>query len=117
MFKGTLVALVTPFKDGKIDERRLRDLVEWHISEGTDGLVPTGTTGECATLSHEEHARVIEIVVKAARKRVPVVAHAEIHGRSSESRMPSLYIRSSIFSGSIHFCATFFPEQLGHCRQ
>lgn len=74
MFKGTLVALVTPFKDGKIDERKLRDLVEWQISEGTDGLVPVGTTGESTTLSHEEHARVIEIVVKSARKRVPVLA-------------------------------------------
>ncbi len=74
MFKGTLVALITPFKDGKIDERKLRDLVEWHVAEGTDGLVPVGTTGESTTLSHEEHARVIEIVVKASRKRIPVVA-------------------------------------------
>src|ERR1051326_9073340 len=77
MFKGTLVALVTPFnKDGKINEKKLIELVEWHISEGTEGLVPVGTTGESATLSHEEHARVIEIVVKAARKRLPVVAGA-----------------------------------------
>src|ERR1051325_8015425 len=75
MFKGTLVALVTPFnKDGKINEKKLIELVEWHIAEGTDGLVPVGTTGESATLSHEEHARVIEIVVKSARKRVPVIA-------------------------------------------
>src|SRR5947207_8322912 len=77
MFKGTLVALVTPFnKDGKINEKKLIELVEWHLSEGTEGLVPVGTTGESATLSHEEHARVIEIVVKAARKRLPVIAGA-----------------------------------------
>jgi 4-hydroxy-tetrahydrodipicolinate synthase len=76
MFRGSYVALVTPFKDGKIDEKKLRDLVEWHIAEKTNGLVPVGTTGESATLSHEEHARVIEIVVKSARKRVPVIAGA-----------------------------------------
>lgn len=76
MFKGSFVALITPFKDNKIDEKKLRDLVEWHISEGTNGLVPVGTTGESATLSHEEHARVIEIVTKAAHKRLPVIAGA-----------------------------------------
>jgi 4-hydroxy-tetrahydrodipicolinate synthase len=76
MFKGSYVALITPFKDNKIDEKKLRDLVEWHIAEGTNGLVPVGTTGESSTLTHEEHARVIEIVVKAANKRVPVIAGA-----------------------------------------
>src|SRR5260221_9159811 len=76
MFKGSLVALVTPFKDGKINEKKLVELVEWQISEGIDGIVPVGTTGESATLSHEEHARVIEVVVKAVRKRVPVIAGA-----------------------------------------
>lgn len=71
-----MVALVTPFKDGKIDEKSLRDLVEWHISAGTDVLVPCGTTGESATLSHEEHDRVIRIVVEQAKKRVKVLAGA-----------------------------------------
>lgn len=74
MFKGSLVALVTPFKEDRIDEKKLVDLVEWHISQGTDGLVPVGTTGESSTLSHKEHARVIEVVVRAARGRVPVMA-------------------------------------------
>lgn len=76
--RGSLVALVTPFtKDGKeIEEGQLRELVEWHIEEGTDGLVPCGTTGESPTLSHSEHERVVEIVVDAVDGRVPVVAGA-----------------------------------------
>jgi 4-hydroxy-tetrahydrodipicolinate synthase len=76
MFKGSFVALVTPFKDGALDESTLEALVEWHISEGTHGLVPVGTTGESPTLSHDEHERVIEIVVRTAAKRVPVIAGA-----------------------------------------
>jgi 4-hydroxy-tetrahydrodipicolinate synthase len=76
MFKGSFVALITPFKNGNINEKKIVELVEWHISEGTSGLVPVGTTGESSTLSTEEHARVIEIVTKAARKRVPVIAGA-----------------------------------------
>lgn len=74
MFTGSFVALITPFKKGRIDEKKLRELVEWHIAEKTSGLVPVGTTGESATLSHKEHARVIEVVVKAAKGRVPVIA-------------------------------------------
>ncbi|MHA1527594.1 MAG: 4-hydroxy-tetrahydrodipicolinate synthase [Alphaproteobacteria bacterium] len=76
MFKGSLVALVTPFKDGAIDEAALEALAEWHISEGTHGLVPVGTTGESPTLTHAEHERIIEIVVNKAAKRVPVIAGA-----------------------------------------
>jgi 4-hydroxy-tetrahydrodipicolinate synthase len=74
MFEGVLTALVTPFRDGAIDERALRALVERQIEAGIDGLVPCGSTGESATLSHEEHDRVIEIVVDATAGRVPVVA-------------------------------------------
>lgn len=69
-----MVALVTPFKGGQIDESALRDLVEWHIAAGTDGIVPCGTTGESATLNYEEHDRVIRIVIEQAKKRVPVLA-------------------------------------------
>ena len=76
MFKGSFVALVTPFKDGAVDEAALEALVEWHIAEGTHGLVPVGTTGESPTLTHTEHERVIEIVVNKAAKRVPVIAGA-----------------------------------------
>jgi 4-hydroxy-tetrahydrodipicolinate synthase len=73
-FTGSFVALVTPFRDGKIDEAKLRELVEMHAASGTDGLVPCGTTGESPTLSHDEHKRVVEIVIHAARRRVKVLA-------------------------------------------
>lgn len=74
MFKGSIVAIVTPFKDNKIDEKKLRDLIEFQIKNGTSGIVPCGTTGESATLSFEEHDRVIEITVEQVKKRVPVIA-------------------------------------------
>lgn len=73
-FQGSLVALVTPFRDGKVDEARIRELVEFHVRSGTDALVPCGTTGESPTLSHDEHKRVVELVVEAAAGRIPVVA-------------------------------------------
>jgi len=73
-FQGSLVALVTPFRDGQVDEPKLRELVEFHVANGTDAIIPCGTTGESPTLSHDEHKRVVEIVIEAARGRVPVVA-------------------------------------------
>ncbi len=76
MFKGSMPALVTPFKDGALDLDTLVALVEWHIAEGSHGLVPVGTTGESPTLTHDEHGRVIEEVVRAAAGRVPVIAGA-----------------------------------------
>ncbi len=76
MFKGSMPALVTPFKDGALDIDTLKKLVEWHIDEGSHGLVPVGTTGESPTLSHEEHEIVVSEVVKAAAGRVPVIAGA-----------------------------------------
>ncbi len=74
MFKGSIPALVTPFKDGQVDMDALKKLVDWHIAEGSAGLVPGGTTGESPTLSHEEHHAVVEAVVKFAAGRVPVIA-------------------------------------------
>jgi 4-hydroxy-tetrahydrodipicolinate synthase len=74
MFTGSMVALVTPFKDGKVDWPSLEGLVEFHIKNGTNGIVPCGTTGESATLDHREHHEVIERVIKAVNKRVPVIA-------------------------------------------
>lgn len=74
MFYGSCVALVTPFKDGAVDEQKLKELVHHHIENKTEGLVPCGSTGESATLTHKEHARVIEIVVKEAHKKIPVIA-------------------------------------------
>ncbi|MEX1108951.1 MAG: 4-hydroxy-tetrahydrodipicolinate synthase [Dongiaceae bacterium] len=74
MFKGSITALITPFRDGGVDEKAFRELVDWQIAEGSDGLVPCGTTGESPTLSHAEHMRVVELCVAAANGRVPVVA-------------------------------------------
>ena len=74
MFKGAIVAIVTPFKNGKVDEETFRELIEFQIENGTDGIVPCGSTGESSTLSHEEHDRVIAIAIDAVKKRVPVIA-------------------------------------------
>ncbi len=76
MFKGSLPALVTPFRNGALDLETVKKLVDWHIAEGTHGLVPVGTTGESPTLSHREHQIMVEEVVKAAAGRVPVIAGA-----------------------------------------
>jgi 4-hydroxy-tetrahydrodipicolinate synthase len=74
MFSGSIVALVTPFRDGKVDWASLEALVEFHVTNGTNGIVPCGTTGESATLSHQEHDDVIKAVIKFVNKRVPVIA-------------------------------------------
>ncbi|MBI5748102.1 MAG: dihydrodipicolinate synthase family protein, partial [Nitrospinae bacterium] len=74
MFKGSFVAIVTPFKNGKIDEKAYSDLIEFQIREGTQGIVPCGTTGESATLTHQEHERVIELTMEIVNKRIPVIA-------------------------------------------
>ncbi|MBE0617906.1 MAG: 4-hydroxy-tetrahydrodipicolinate synthase, partial [Proteobacteria bacterium] len=74
MFRGAITALVTPFRDGRVDEDAYRKLIDWQIRQGVNGIVPCGTTGESATLSHEEHNRVIDIAVDEARGRVPVIA-------------------------------------------
>ncbi len=74
MFKGSIVAIVTPFNNGKVDEKALGNLIEWHIKQGTNAIVPCGTTGESATLDYEEHHRVIRFTVEKVRKRVPVIA-------------------------------------------
>jgi len=74
MFRGSIVAIVTPFRDNKVDEKKLRELIEFHIKNDASGIVPCGTTGESATLSFQEHDRVIEITIDQAQKRVPVIA-------------------------------------------
>ena len=76
MFKGSIPALITPFKNGALDIETLKKLVDWHVNEGSHGLVPVGTTGESPTLTHREHEIVIEEVVKAAAGRIPVIAGA-----------------------------------------
>jgi len=74
MFHGSIVALLTPFKNGKVDEAAFQSFVEWQVAEGTHALVPCGTTGESPTLSHEEHDRVVELCIEAAGGKVPVIA-------------------------------------------
>ena len=76
MFAGSFVALTTPFKDGQIDDTAFRSFIEWQITEGSDGLVPCGTTGESPTLSHEEHQKVTEICIEVTDGRIPVIAGA-----------------------------------------
>ncbi len=87
MFKGSYCALITPFRDGAFDEEKFRGLVEWHIAEGTDGLVPCGTTGESPTLSHDEHRRVTEVCIEVSNGRRPVIAGA---GSNSTAEAVSL---------------------------
>jgi 4-hydroxy-tetrahydrodipicolinate synthase len=74
MFRGSITALITPFKNGQVDEAAFQNFVNWQVEEGSHGLVPCGTTGESPTLSHDEHRRVIELCVEVANKRVPVIA-------------------------------------------
>lgn len=87
MFNGSYVAIVTPFQDGKVDEKTLRNLVDYQIERGTDGIVPCGTSGESATLTHDEHCQVIDIVIDQTKGRVPVVA-----GSGSNSTHETLYL-------------------------
>tara|TARA_B100000315_G_scaffold259931_1_gene318184 strand:+ start:9587 stop:10462 length:876 start_codon:yes stop_codon:yes gene_type:complete len=94
MFKGSFVALITPFKDGQVDEEAFRNFVEWQITEGTNGLVPVGTTGESPTLNHEEHMRVVEICIEVAAGRVPVIAGAGSNS-TEEAIMLSKHAKSA----------------------
>ncbi len=87
MFQGSLPALVTPFRDGAVDVGGLRRLVDWHIAEGSNGLVPVGTTGESPTLSHEEHDLVVATVVEQAAGRVPVIAGAGSNSTAEAVRL------------------------------
>ena len=76
MFRGSYVALITPFDNGALAETEFQSFVEWQITEGTQGLVPCGTTGESPTFSHTEHERVVDLCIEAAKGRVPVIAGA-----------------------------------------
>ncbi len=86
MFHGSMVAIITPFRNGKIDEKAYGDLIEFHIANGTDGIVPCGTTGESATLSNDEHNRLVRLTVEAAAGRIPVIA-----GTGSNSTDEAIY--------------------------
>src|SRR5580700_712389 len=89
MFNGALSAIVTPFRDGEVDERALRDHIEWQIQSGIDGIVPCGSTGESATLTHAEHDRVIKITIEQTRRRVPVVAGTGSNATAEAIRLTS----------------------------
>lgn len=101
MFKGSMPALITPFQNGELDLDTLKKLVEWHISEGSHGLVPVGTTGESPTLSHEEHDTVIEVVVKAVAGRIPVIAGAGSNNTSEAIRLMQSAEKSGADAGLV----------------
>ena len=94
MFEGSMVAIVTPFKKGKVDEKKLAELVEFHIKNGTSAIVPCGTTGESATLSYEEHEHVIEVVIEAANKKLSVIAGTGSNN-TSEAIMLTKYAKEA----------------------
>ncbi len=100
MFHGALSALVTPFRDGAIDEKALRELVEWQIQSGIDGLVPCGSTGESATLSHAEHEQAIKLVIDQARRRVPVIAGTGSNSTAEAIRLTA-YAREAGADGAL----------------
>ena len=87
MFKGSFTALITPFKNGKFDEASFRSLIDFQINSGTHGLVPTGTTGESPTLSHDEHIRIVEVCIEQANNKVPIIA-----GTGSNSTDEAIYL-------------------------
>lgn len=120
MFRGSITAMVTPFHNGKVDEKAFRQLIELQIQNGTSGLVPCGTTGESATLSFEEHDRVIELTVEAANRRIPVIAgtgsnsteeaimltrHAEKAGADASLQVSPYYNRPTQKGLYLHFKA------------
>ena len=78
MLKGSIVALATPFLNGKVDEKAFQKLVEWQINQGTNGLLPVGTTGESPTLSHDEHKGVVEMCIEVSSSKVPVLAGRDL---------------------------------------
>lgn len=101
MFRGSIPALVTPFRDGAVDDDALKSLVEWHIDEGSHGIVPVGTTGESPTLSHEEHEHVIDVVVRAVAGRLPVIAGAGSNSTAEAVRLLQFAERAGADAGLV----------------
>ncbi len=104
MLKGSMVAIITPFKNGGVDFEGLEKLVEFHIQNGTSGIVPCGTTGESATLSHEEHKQVIDFVIKKTAKRVPVIA-----GTGSNSTLEAIELAESAKASGADYHLSITP--------
>jgi 4-hydroxy-tetrahydrodipicolinate synthase len=116
MFRGAMVAIVTPFKDGQVDETSLRQLIEFQIASGTHGIVPCGTTGESPTLSFKEHERVIDITVEQVNKRVPVVAGTGSNNTEEAIRL-TRHARSAGADGALMICPYYNkPTQEGLYR-
>lgn len=116
MFKGSIVALITPFRNGEVDRDAFQRLVDWQIEEGTDGLVPVGTTGESPTLSHDEHKLVIKLCVEAAAGRVPVIAGT---GSNNTAEAVDLARHAKKFGADGHLVVTPYynkPTQEGLYR-
>jgi 4-hydroxy-tetrahydrodipicolinate synthase len=112
-FRGSFTALITPFKDGRVDEKAFQDLVDWQIREGTNGLVPVGTTGESPTLDHAEHKRVVELCVEAAGGRVPVMAGCGSNS-TAEAIDFSRHAEEAGADGLLHVCPYYNrPSQDG----
>ncbi len=103
-FTGSIVALVTPFKGGVVDERRLKELVDWHVQSRTDAIVPCGTTGESPTLSHDEHKRVVDAVIQQASGRIPVIA-----GTGSNSTAETLDLTRHAQAAGADGCLVVVP--------
>jgi 4-hydroxy-tetrahydrodipicolinate synthase len=116
MFTGAITALITPFRNGDVDEDRLRQNVQFQISEGINGLVPCGTTGESPTLSHTEHDRVVDIVVEAAEGRVPVIAGAGSNSTAEALRL-TRHAKAAGANGVLHVTGYYNkPSQEGMYR-
>ena len=113
MFKGSMTALITPFRDGNVDEKAFQSFVEWQIEQGTHALVPVGTTGESPTLSHTEHKRVVELCIEATAGRVPVIAGAGSNS-TEEAIAFTKHAESSGADGALSVCPYYNkPSQQG----
>ena len=116
MFSGSMVALITPFNNGEVDYRTLEELIDFHLESGTDGIVPIGTTGECPTLSHQEHKKVIERVVKAVGGKIPVIAGAGSNS-TAEAIELSEYAKKIGADATLQVCPYYNkPTQEGFYR-
>ena len=113
MFKGSMTALITPFRDGKVDEKAFQSFVEWQIEQGAHALVPVGTTGESPTLSHSEHKRVVELCIEATAGRVPVIAGAGSNS-TEEAIAFTRHAETSGADGALSVCPYYNkPSQEG----